>query len=339
MKKFITPEKCLVIMPDFIGDNVILLSFLKNLKKNMTQNSELVILSPQNMIEFFKDFDFIDKIFEKKEKTKHPAQFLISNKIDTIIVLDFSLVWSIAAYISQIKQRVIPNLLRSGVKNSRFLQTFFTHIVKNTSINSKISQKEVYLNYLKQLGMSIFKKTSSYPEKKHPQLIKKHKPSAFIHTSASFFSKKWPLENWEKVLEFMEDKFDITYIGEKNKKENILSEKFKLHDLRGALSIKDTLNLLKNADLLLTTDSSPAHLGALAGTKNIIIIYGPTNHIQWKPESEKSNIIQIYSDLPCRPCQMRFCSSLECIKQISPERIINEIKSNKDFFQSLSTYD
>ena len=62
MKKFFTPEKCLVIMPDFIGDNVILLSFLENLKKNMNKNSELIILSHQNMIEFFKDFDFIDKI-------------------------------------------------------------------------------------------------------------------------------------------------------------------------------------------------------------------------------------------------------------------------------------
>ena len=339
MKKFITPEKCLVIMPDFIGDNVILLSFLENLKKNMNKNSELIILSHQNMIEFFKDFDFIDKIFEKKEKTKHPAQFLISNKIDTIIVLDFSIVWSIAAYFARIKQRIIPSLLRSGLKNSKFLQKFFTHVIKNTSINAKISQKDVYLNYLKQLGMNIFNKTCSYPEKKTTLHIKKLKPSAFIHTSASFFSKKWPLENWEKVLEFLNDKFEITYIGEKNKKENILSDKFKLNDLRGSLSIKDTLNLLQNADLLLTTDSAPAHLGALAGTKNIIIIYGPTNHIQWKPDAEKSNIIQIYSELPCRPCQMRFCRSLECIRQISPERIINEIKSNKDFFQSLSTYD
>lgn len=326
-------------MPDFIGDNVILLPFLENLKKNMDKNSELTILSPKNMVEFFDDFDFIDKIFEKSQHIKHPSKFLTSNNPDTIIVLDFSLVWSISAYLEQIPQRVIPDLLRSGVKNSKFLQKFFTHVIKNTSINSKISQKDVYLNYLKQLGMKITTTTITYPEKKLSKNSTKTKPCVFIHTSASFFSKKWPIENWIKLLEFLENKFDIFHIGEKNKKENILSEKFKIKDLRGSLSIKNTLDLLTQADLLITTDSSPAHLGALVGTKNIIIIYGPTNHIQWKPESKKSNIIQIYSDLPCHPCQMRFCHNLKCIKQITPDKIINAIKSSKDFFQSLSTCD
>ena len=64
MKQFTIPKKCLIIMPDFIGDNVILLPFLENLKKNMDKNSELTILSPKNMVEFFNDFNFIDKIFD-----------------------------------------------------------------------------------------------------------------------------------------------------------------------------------------------------------------------------------------------------------------------------------
>lgn len=343
MKNLCLPKKCLVIMPDFIGDTVILLSFLKNLKQNMAKSSTLTIIIKSAMVELFKDFDFVDEVFDKNKLKNQTLKFLSSNTFDTIIILDFSINWSLSAYIKRIPQRITPNLIRSGIKTNILLKRLFTHVLLNTPIDEMTSQKEVYLSFLTQLGMKIFDKDIKLSPLLFMNSKKQIQPSmlpiATIHTSASFFSKKWSMEKWRKVVELLDGKFEIYWIGEKNEAENNCFENFKINDLRAQTSIKETLALLSQTKLLLSTDSAPAHLGALVEVEHIIIIYGPTNHCQWKPDSPHSKIDQVYLELPCRPCQLRFCPKLTCIRDISAQKVIDIIKSNKELFPSLSAYD
>ncbi len=329
--QFSCPKKCLVVMPDFIGDVILLIPFLKNLKINMSKSSYLAVVLKKSIMNLLDGMNIVDDLLDKKELTSVSYEFLEAMKFDTIIVLDFSLKWSVSSYLAQVKQRVIPDLIRSGLKNSWLLQKFFTHVLSNTAINETTPQKDVYLSFLTQLGLQIFdediKINISADEKQQAKklLVKTDKPLAFIHTSASFFSKRWSLENWEKVVEYLSDKFEIYWIGEKNKSENSYFRQYLINDIRGKTTLKQTVCLLSQADLLISTDSAPAHLGAMVDVKNIVVLYGPTNHNQWKPCSKTSRITQVYLDLPCRPCQMRCCPSLACIKKLSAEKVIKAI--------------
>ena len=82
-------------------------------------------------------------------------------------------------------------------------------------------------------------------------------------------------------------------------------------------------------DLIITIDTAVSHLAGVANSRNIIIIYGPTNQYQWRPYAPNSNIQQIYLDLPCRPCITRFCTHKNCLKQLSAKKIINAIDKIK----------
>lgn len=325
--KFILPDKCLVVMPDYIGDCVLLTSFLRNLKYNLKENSQLHISATKPIAQMLSTIDYVDSIFVK-ENIKDINKFLKNQNYDTAIILDYSLKWQFNICTSSIKQKVVSDLKRLYENSHIIFNKFFTTVLENTPINDKTPQIDVYSGFLEQLGLNIFDKKIDLPitpeDKKYAKkLIKKNeKRKIFIHTGASILSKQWPKEYWEKVLKEIKDD-EIYMIGSEHPPKSLL--KSNIINLCCKTNLRQTIALLSHADILLTTDSAPAHLASVAQTPNILVLYGPTNYHQWKPHATNSNIVQIHANVPCNPCKMRTCQSLRCLKELTPQMVISEL--------------
>ncbi|OGH96866.1 MAG: hypothetical protein A2104_01675 [Candidatus Melainabacteria bacterium GWF2_32_7] len=260
------------------------------------------------------------------------------NDYDTVFLFNFPVLWSFASYRAGVEQRVSFNLERIGLNYPPIWQKLITHLVKSTPITDKKPQWQVYLDTLKDLNLNIFDEylethltnDDLYKAKNVMQEIER--PRIAIHITAGSPGKQWHLNNWIILIKYLKDKYNCSLIATGTENEKILYDYLatqsgiRIHNLCGKTTIRETIALYRYLDLIVTLDTASAHFAAAANTKNIVIIYGPTNEAQWLPHAPNSNIYQIYRNLPCRPCLTRFCHHRECLNKLYPDKIINVIE-------------
>jgi heptosyltransferase-2 len=89
--------------------------------------------------------------------------------------------------------------------------------------------------------------------------------------------------------------------------------------LTGKTSVAEVVGLISLADLLVTNDTGPAHVGAAVGTPTLVI-FGPTNPLTTYPMSPNAEMIREPPD--CAPCMLRDCPiDHRCMTAISVERV------------------
>lgn len=337
--KFMLPEKILFIMPEFIGDVILLIPLLRNLKYNVPPACPIDVLCSENVSNMIELIPHFNNIFHKKIFDKDKVSFLKNNKYDTVFLYNFPFLWAKASYDAGIKQRIGFSLDKMGLSNIFLWKKLLTHQIPSSSVKDTKHQLNIYLDTLKSLSLKVFDehfevKLSDNDFQKAKELIKDIKGLKFlININAGSPGKAWSIKNWVKVINHLKNNFDCTIIATGTHLERKIYDKLsakanvEIENFCGQTSIRETIALYSYLDLVITVDTAPAHFAGVANTKNIIVIYGPTNHLQWAPKSKKSNIHQVYLDLPCRPCITRICSHRNCINKLTSDMVINCINN------------
>ena len=153
---------------------------------------------------------------------------------------------------------------------------------------------------------------------------------ALFHISARRELRKWPLENYLYIAEYLhkEKNLDIVFVGgpdEKADVNNAISKlTFKAFSSAGQLSLAALAGLMKSAALFIGNESGPLHIAAIMKLP-CIGLYGPGPQIVFYPIGEKSKFI--HHVLPCNPCDQIHCihPELPCIKRITVEEVKSKI--------------
>jgi ADP-heptose:LPS heptosyltransferase len=333
---FNKPQKTLIILPDYLGDCVLLTPFIRNLRMNQSSNTFIDVVCHKPISNLLKTLPYIRNFYPKKLMDKIKYKFLKKNEYDTIFVFNYSVKWGRAAKKNNIKQIISPDTIRLGLTKPPLLGHFATHTVTSTNIKDKTSQLRVNLNYLEELGVEVYDYhpevvlTDSDNKKALNLLVNTERPKAYIHITAGSKGKEWDLKNWVEIIKYLRSqKFDIYTSGtlKESKAYEVLQSEVgaPINNLCGKTTARETIALLKLVDIVITTDSAPAHFAAAARTPKIAIIYGPTNQNQWRPFAPFSDVEQIYLNLPCRPCLMRKCTDKKCLNELHYNYVINRI--------------
>jgi len=334
---FKIPEKALIVLPNFIGDVILFTPVLRNLRYNFGKKAKIDAVINSNMHNLLETLPYIDDFYLLETQITNKISFLKEKNYDTILLFNFPFLWALASYRTKINQRVSFNLERIGLNYPPVWQDLITHFVRSTPIDDKTPQREVYLNILRDLDLTIFDNHTEInltkaDINKANKLIKDiPRPHILIHAASGSPGKNWDYKNWTEILKYLKNKYNCDFISTGTKFEAAIYDYLsaqsgvKIHNLCGKTTLRETLALYSHLDLVITLDSSPAHLAAAANTKNIIIIYGPTNEAQWLPYSQESNIQQVYLDLACRPCMTRLCHHRKCLNELNPELVIEAI--------------
>lgn len=158
-----------------------------------------------------------------------------------------------------------------------------------------------------------------------------------IHTGSRpeswWMKKRWDIKNWVEICKYMIDKgYDVIFIGGKDELSdeqaiaNELDDTDHFWPMCGTTTITETARIIRDADLMLTTDSGPMHIAAAVNTP-LIALFGPTWHTKNGPYMDGARVVR--SRLDCAPCHgteaFMKCADNICMQSISTDLIKQQI--------------
>lgn len=340
-------KKILVIRYRFIGDTVLTVPFLRNLKKAYPEAQIDMLVGPVSG-DVLKDCPYIDNLIyfdttrkhkyenssEKKRNFFNYVKLLRKNKYDKTYVLKRSFSSAALAFLAGIKKRI-----GFDTENRGFLLTKKVPYVKDRH------EVECFLDVLRADNIPVIDNhlenfVSPESEEKIVNILNNYdlsdKQKVLIHATSGNVNKQWAVDNFAKIIEYLsnEKNSQIFFTGTSKDSEvydkilSLISPELKIKpvNLCGKLSIQDSTALINKTDFVVGCDSGTLHIAASLNVP-VIGIYGPMNPKKWITRGEIHR--PIYLDLSCIPCDLRNkCNkNYACIKNITPEKVIEEINS------------
>lgn len=137
-------------------------------------------------------------------------------------------------------------------------------------------------------------------------------------------AKRWPAESYAELADRLIDAgMNVALIGspaEMDVSRQVCAQaKRQPIVLTGKTSVAELVALIRIADVLVTNDTGPAHIGAALRTPTLVI-FGPTNPLTTYPLSAQAEVIRHPPD--CAPCMLRDCPiDHRCMTAISVEEV------------------
>ncbi len=126
----------------------------------------------------------------------------------------------------------------------------------------------------------------------------------------------------------------IVLIGAPKEKEFVdaviaqLNDSSSIENLAGKTSLCQLAEILASAQLLLTTDSGPAHLANALGTRTVVL-FGAGNESNTAPYNKELRSIIRLGQLSCEPCEKNVCLRFgvpQCLERLDSNRIVETVK-------------
>lgn len=317
--------------------------------KRVYPNSKITLLTSSEIGSVIENNPYIDHIIfhkrnEKFKQLKNLIKILRKEKYDLIydthrslrsilIILSLSAfgfyklpkVWSIKK--RSLQRRLLILLKVNFLKNSSPQRI---HWLQPLQKNTKIQLKD---------------HTELFPDEKTTLLInnflKDHglfsQGFLAIGASASYSLKRWPINYFNELISGILDKgWKIVLVGGKNEAESSqIEENFsrELVNVSGLFSPLESAELIRNARLTVTNDTSVGHLSEAMGTP-ALVFFGPTvKEFGYAPFLKESKMLETNKVINCRPCspdgrgRCRNTKKLLCLTTITPKMVLELIPS------------
>jgi heptosyltransferase-2 len=140
-------------------------------------------------------------------------------------------------------------------------------------------------------------------------------------------AKRWPAESYAALADrLLESKRRVLLIGSKDERDVSEDVTRRMRQQPIVLTGKTTLDqitaVLDRADLIVTNDTGPAHLGAALG-RPTMVIFGPTNPLTTRPFAPEAVILRHPPD--CAPCMLRDCPiDHRCMTAITVDEVFEQ---------------
>ena len=145
-----------------------------------------------------------------------------------------------------------------------------------------------------------------------------------IHPGGSSFDKRWPEKRYAELADKLAQHYNATILLLHGPQEASLADNIQQTMQSRAIiyapeTIRELGGLLACCDLVVCNDSGPMHLAAALDVPTVAI-FGPTDHVVWRPLSENAAIVR--RDMPCWPCSAHKCKiGWECTKKLPMEPV------------------
>ncbi len=321
--------KILIRLPNWIGDAVMALPAINFICRHY-KNDQITLLSRPNVLELFKNdkrfYSSIDILNGKLETIFNIAKILKKMQFDTAILFQNALGAAIIAKLSR-----IPEIIGYKTDGRGILLT------KAISVQREMRQDKQFINMIRAAGID------GNNDKHHSFLTIDHKEDSWAKNSLSGYSKpvvalfpgaaygsakRWPIENFITLAHLISNiGGTIILVGSPMEKEigDSIEQSADVKNFIGNTTLRQTMALFSNIDLLVTNDSGPMHIASALGTP-LIAIYGSTDPAKTPPIFDGKKII-VYKNVACSPCFLRICPiDFRCMKRITPEELFIDVK-------------
>jgi len=311
-------RKILVITLSNLGDVVLTTPVVEILVREFPNVAIDVMVGP-NGVEVFKEHPGISGLIVYDKFRPLSAKLKLISRLKKE---KYSLV-------VDLRHTLIPYLIRPTYRTSIF-QRIPKHITH---------KKDIHLERLKSVGIDIKDPVHRlYAGEKDTKfiddLLKEPSPGKLVVVSAGAKShlKRWRERGFVYVIDRLLKETDarIVLTGNEEEKEvaSFILDNVKrassILDLTGKTTIRQLIELLRRADLLITNDSAPLHIASMLG-RRVLALFGPTDPAEYGPFSNGS--ITLQHPFLCVPCKKAHCSHRhECIRFLREDKVFKAAK-------------
>lgn len=338
--------KILVVRYRFIGDTILTVPFLRNLRRCFPYAKIDMLVSPVSG-DLLESCPYLDNLlyFDTTRKHRyehgdmqkksfwHYVKLLKNEKYDKVYVLKRSLSSAALCYFAGIKSRIGFNTEGRGFMLS-----------KKVPYDKNKHEVESFLEVLKADNVPVFDdylelwlKKEDVEEAKNI-LAEYEKPDCkkvIVHATSGNPKKQWKKEYFAKVIEYLinEKNIQVYHLGANGDKpvyeeiRNMIKTPLKTEpiNLCGQMDICTSAAFIAEMDLVFGNDSGTFHM---AGALDVptVVIYGPMDYKKWRVWNEKTKALS--TKIPCYPCNLKTkCkNNYDCLEQITPEIAISFIE-------------
>lgn len=147
-----------------------------------------------------------------------------------------------------------------------------------------------------------------------------------VHPGATAPSRRYPPERFAEVLSGLRGRSRLGIVLSGSASERPLADKVRrlsgapALNLAGRLSLAELAALLQGARLVISNNTSAAHIAAAVGTP-VVDLYALTNpqHTPWRVPSRV-----LFHDVPCRYCYRSVCPEghHDCLEKVRPQEVV-----------------
>ncbi|MBQ2871226.1 lipopolysaccharide heptosyltransferase II [bacterium] len=313
-------KRILVIAPQFIGDSVLAIPFLRELKKHVGR-CEVDVISKNAGCFVFSKCPYVSHVYDWN---KLNIWELRAKKYDKAYVLKRSLSAALLAF----KLGISDTIGFDG----QFRHFFLKKTVKYRRYEGK-HELEHFMDVLKADYVEInSNKLEYYEDENAINNVRKYfgnRKRALIVACSSTPVKNWSVDNFSDVLSYLVNNgYEVYFAGLEKERaycDEIISKEFSpyVKNLCGVLSLNETFALVSQMHLVFGVDSGFCHLGAAFG-KKVVTLFGPTDIEQWAPIG--GSVITL--NKVCSPClhPKRCKENYSCMKELSSAHVISELE-------------
>jgi ADP-heptose:LPS heptosyltransferase len=323
-------NKILIIRPKFLGDLILATGLVEVIHQNNPQ-AEVWFLSESGYTEALTHHPKVAGVFALDAKRKNNPFYLLGlygemgrQNFDAVLDLFGNPRSAQMAFFSGAKTRVGYNL-----RGRRWAYNLIAEPSSAPLPSGRRRVTESYLDQLRALGFTAAApvKTSlqvSDDEKLYVRRlfdragIKLGDKAAVLTPGAS-----WPAKHWspDKFIElgFMLQAQHIRPIYIFGPKEADLAQEFEGRMNKDWLylnqpSLRGLIAFIEAADILISNDSGPMHIGPAVGTPTLGI-FGPGEPEVWFPYEEPHQVL--YTEVACSHCGLDKCPWMTCMDRLS----------------------
>jgi heptosyltransferase-1 len=329
-------QKILVVKPSSLGDVVHSLPFLSALKSRYPE-AEVHWVIARGLEDLLEGHPMIDKLIvinkDEWKSLSRPGRTireitrlfrsLRREYYDIVVDLQGLLRSGVIAMAAGAPVRIGFEEAREG---SRF---FYNRKVRG---GKELHAVDRYLKIADALGCSTQKVVFPFvPAKTEAGEAAKVRespaPYAVIVPGARWDTKIWPAVNFGRVAAALPWRSIVVGSSADIPKADVVVRESggKAVSLAGKTGLRELVEIMRNAVLVISNDSGPMHIAAAFGVP-VVAIFGPTSPERTGPYG-KGHII-IRSEETCSPCFKRRCEDLKCMKGITVATVLEKIDNS-----------
>ncbi len=356
----IAPQRILVMRYRFIGDTLLTIPFLRQLRAQYPQAQIDLLVAPQSG-ELLRDCPYIDHLLffdprpsrsQKNGSVASGQSFwptvhrLRQNRYDMAFVLKRSFSSALLAFLAGIPQRIGFDTEGRG-----FLLTRRVRYEKNRH------EIDCFLDGLHAVDSPDSSKSdepdhrlegwwSAVDEAKAAHVLAATMPAdnspsshVVLHLTSSNAAKEWPLSQAKLLADWLLSHphrhihclgaiSDAPVYEALRASLTEIDAAERLHNHCGAFNLTESMAFLSRMALVIGVDSGTLHMAAAAGAP-VIVLFGPSNDKKWAPPGA----MVVRASAVCSSCRIgaSLASSHTCMRDLHAEAVIETIRRNVNF--------
>jgi heptosyltransferase-2 len=331
-------KRVVVRIPNWVGDAVMAVPALRQLRQLLPQSHITVVARP-GPADILIDADFIDDVLVNDRRglasAWTQAREWRRRSFDLALLFQNAFEAAAIAFLAGVSNRIGYQTERRG-----FL---LTHSLPLPIWKDERHESFYYLNIVAELERLI--SGEARPEITEPRFdlhVSDDRKQEALHSlqdqgarmnaplavlcpgSINSRAKRWPAERYAELADRLaQSGATVALIGSPGEldvsKEVCQHARHRPIMLTGKTTVAEATAVISLADVLITNDTGPAHIGAALHTPTLVI-FGPTNPLTTYPYSASAEVIRRPPD--CAPCMLRDCPiDHRCMTAITPEEV------------------